>query len=87
MKNQLRIDYRNCFSTGSGKIVLVDILLQAGYFDTDLKTTEEIAVENFVKEILHKMGIYDAKDLKQQERFVDKLFELPVEMENGRKKN
>lgn len=84
MKNQLRIDYRTCFNTGSGKNVLTDILMEAGYFDTDLKTAEEIAVENFAKEIIHKLGIYDVKDLVQQVRFVDKLFELPVEMENAK---
>lgn len=85
MKNQLRIDYRTCFGTQSGKNVLTDILMQAGYFDTDLKTTEEVAVENFAKEIIHKLGIYDAKDLAQQLRFVENMFTLPVEMENGRK--
>jgi len=81
MKNQLRIDYRTCFSTGSGKMVLTDLLMEAGFFDDDLKTTEELAVENFVKKILHKMGVYDKKDLSQQVRFVDKILELPVEMD------
>jgi len=80
MKNQLRIDYRTCFSGGSGKMVLTDLLMESGFFDDDLKTTEELAVENFVKKILHKMGVYDKKDLNQQTRFVDKIFELPVEM-------
>jgi len=55
--------------------------MEAGFFDDDLKSTEEIAVENYAKKILHKMGIYDKKDLGQQERFVNKLFELPVEMD------
>jgi len=81
MKNQLRIDYRTCFSGGSGKMVLTDLLMEAGFFDDDLKTTEELAVENFAKKILHKMGVYDKKDLSQQVRFVDKLLELPVEMD------
>ena len=81
MKNQQRIDYRTCFSTGSGKMVLTDLLMESGFFDDDLKTTEEVAVENFVKKILHKMGIYDKKDLSQQVRFVDKIFEVPVEMD------
>lgn len=81
MKDRLKIEYRTCFSTGSGKVVLTDLLMEAGYFDADLKTTEEIAVENFVKKIIHKLGIYDVKDLSQQLRFVDKMFSLPVEME------
>ena len=80
MKDQQRIEYRMTFKEGSGRLVLADLLMEAGFFDDDLKTPEEIAVENFVKKILHKMGVYDKKDLGQQSRFVDKLMELPVEM-------
>lgn len=79
MDNELLIAYRQCLSTGSGRIVLNDLLIEAGYFDDDLKTIEEIAVENFVKKILHKMGVYDKDDLSQQSRFVDGLFQLPFE--------
>jgi len=81
MNNELLIAYRQCFSGGSGKVVLTDLLIEAGYFDDDLKTTEELAVENFVKKILHKMGVYDKKDLSQQSRFVDNIFELPFVVE------
>jgi len=81
MKDQLKIDYRTCFTAKSGRMVLTDLLMDAGFFDDDLKTTEEAAVENFAKKILFKMGVYDKKDLKQQERFVDNLFELPVEID------
>jgi hypothetical protein len=82
------IDYRTCFNTSSGRIVLTDLLMEAGFFDTDLYggKGEEVLVENFAKKILYKLGIYDVKRLKQQQRFVDKLFELPVEIENEEKK-
>lgn len=49
--------YRMCFSTDAGKRVLGDILINAGYFDTDLKTSGEMAVQNFAKRIVKKLGI------------------------------
>ena len=57
--NYTQMDYRNCFSTDVGRRVLGHMLLEAGFFDTDLKTPEEIAVENYVKNILKVMGVYD----------------------------
>jgi len=57
--NYTQMDYRNCFSTDVGRRVLGHMLLEAGFFDTDLKTPEEIAVENYVKNILKIMGVYD----------------------------
>jgi hypothetical protein len=75
--------YRTCFSTDAGQRVLGEILIDGGYFDTDLKTESEIAVENFVKMILKK--ILDGNPEKNQiceppavGGFVRKLFELPV---------
>ncbi len=67
--------YRTCFSTDAGQRVLGDILLEAGFFDTDKFTPEEIAVQNFAKKILKKIGI--CKDPKDMDGFVQKLFELP----------
>ena len=57
--NYTQMDYRNCFSTDVGRRVLGHMLLDAGFFDTDLKTPEEIAIENYVKNILKIMGVYD----------------------------
>ena len=79
MNHELLVAYRQCFHGGSGRVVLTDLLMEGGFFDDDLKTGEEIAVENFVKKILHKMGVYDKNDLGQQSRFVGKIFELPFE--------
>ena len=67
--------YRNCFSTPAGQAVLGHLLLEAGFFDTDLKTTEAIAVENFAKKILKNLGIYE---LSTVDSFVNGLFRIPI---------
>jgi hypothetical protein len=54
-------DYRTCFSSDAGKRVLGDILINGGYFDTDLVTEGDIAVQNFVKKIVRKLGIFEAE--------------------------
>lgn len=78
---QIRIACRTCLSTGSGRVFLTNLLMEGGFFDDDLSTLEELAVRNFLVKILHKMGVYDKKDLSQQSRFVDKIFELPVRID------
>ena len=57
-----QMDLRNCFSTDVGKRVLGQLLLDAGFFDSDIKTTEDAAVENFMKQVLKTMGVYDDPD-------------------------
>lgn len=66
--------YRACFSTGSGKMVLSHLLTEAGMFDDNLKTSEEIAVENFAKKILKNLGILEVSEKIPE--YVNKLFEL-----------
>jgi len=63
--------------TDAGKRVLGDLLIQGGYFDTDLKTVEEIAVHNFVKKIFKNLGIVSKPD--SVTGYVNKLFELGIE--------
>lgn len=76
--------YRQTFSTESGKRVLVDILSQAGFFDTNLSTPEEIAVENFAKKILKKSGLcgqvpeHSWLSIDNLDGFGQKLFELAI---------
>ena len=60
------MDLRSCFSTDVGKRVLGWMLLDAGFFDCDMKTTDELAVENFMKNILKEMGVYDNPDKMSQ---------------------
>ncbi len=75
--------YRTCFSTDAGRRTLGDILSEAGFFDTDLKTSEEMAVENFTKKILRKIGLCGEEpksswlSKENFDSFVQKLFELP----------
>ncbi len=68
------ISYRTCFSTDAGKRTFGDILINGGYFDDDLKTEGEIAVQNFVKRMVKKLGI-DGPEIVGS--YVNKLFELP----------
>ena len=66
--------YRTCFMSDAGKLVLGHLLADAGYFDTDLKTEGEIAVQNFVKKILKHIGATDSPEKIKQ--YVNKLFEI-----------
>ncbi len=68
------ISYRTCFNTDAGKRTFGDILINGGYFDDDLKTEGEIAVQNFVKGLVKKLGI-DGPEVVDS--YVNKLFELP----------
>ena len=74
--NYTQMDYRNCFSTDVGKRVLGHMLLEAGFFDSDLKTSDELAVENFMKNVLKIIGVYDHPDKMKQ--LVDKLMEIQI---------
>ncbi len=68
--------FRQCFMTASGQEVLAYVMTQAGYFDTKLETTEELAVLNFVKRhILKNCGLLKIENVRP---YVRKLFEIPV---------
>jgi hypothetical protein len=82
MSDDLQRYTRECFSTAAGRKVLGQLLIDAGYFDTDLKTPEELAVENYAKKILTNMGL-NTKDTVDS--FVNHLIEIPVKWED--KKN
>ena len=66
--------YRECFMSDAGHRVLGEILINGGYFDTDLSTEGEIAVQNFVKGIVKKLGICNTPESVTE--FINKLFEL-----------
>jgi hypothetical protein len=57
-------DYRTCFGTDAGHRVLGHLLLEAGYFDTDLSTEGEIAVRNFAQKIVCNLGLFNMKEGK-----------------------
>ena len=68
------MDYRTCFSSDVGRRVLGQLLLDAGFFDTDMKTTEELAVETYAKNILKILGVANHPDKMKQ--FVNAIFEV-----------
>ncbi len=74
-RNSQVASWRTCFNTDAGKRVLGQILIDGGYFDTDLKTEGEIAVQNFVKGIVKNLGIFN--DPKDVSGYIQKLMELP----------
>ena len=76
LKDETQMNFRLCFMTEHGQRVLGYLLMEAGYFDTDLKTLEQLAVLNFVKEhILKNCGLLK---LENVDSYVRKLFEIPV---------
>lgn len=79
MIDPLNIHYRQCFSTESGRLVLANMLILAGYFDSEVKT-EDLAVLNFVKKILKNGGFHpaDSRDHVTVSGYVNKLLEIPI---------
>ena len=76
IKDETQANFRLCFMSEPGQRVLGLLLIQAGYFDTDLKTLEQLAVLNFVKEhILKNCGLLKLENI---DSYVRKLFEIPV---------
>ena len=74
--------YRTCFTTDAGRRVLAHLLTEAGYFDYDLKTSEEMAVLNFAKKILVNLGIGNTPESVSQ--IVNQLLNiLPERINNG----
>ena len=76
ISNQV-VSYRTCFGTDAGRRVLGQMLIDAGYFDCDLKTTEELAVLNYVKNIIRNMGICVTP--KTVSQFVNRIMEISPE--------
>lgn len=78
--NQTEVAYRTCFSTESGKAVMANMLILAGYFDSEMKTAEELAVLNFMKKILKNCGLHPQNkgDGATVKSYVQKLFDIPL---------
>ena len=71
---------RSFFMSAEGKEVLAHMLRNAKFFDY-ITTPEEQAVENFVKEILSDIGVWNMDNANS---FVELLTNLPVkEIKNG----
>ena len=72
-------NHRTCFSTGSGKAVLGKMLIDSGFFDADLKTEGEIAVRNFMVNVLKDTGIGNGPE--DMAPLINKMFEIGVHNE------
>ena len=72
--NETITAYRQCFITDAGKKVLAHLLIEAGYFDADLKSPEDLAVLNYAKKILHNMGICSTPESVME--YVQKISEM-----------
>lgn len=78
--------YRQCFGSDIGRQVLANLLLEMGFFNTDI-TPENLVLSNFAKVILHKCGVMPKfiknKDgtitVKNTLDFVQLLFTMPYE--------
>ena len=55
--------YRATFSTDSGKKVLAHLLADMGFWDSTIGTPEEIAVVNYAKKILMRIGVIGIQNL------------------------
>lgn len=75
MDDNTTVFYRRCFSTDDGQRVLSNMLLEAGFFE-ELKTSEEQAVENFMKVVLTKCGSYGVNNLPE---YVRNLMNMKME--------
>ncbi|MGR3292483.1 MAG: hypothetical protein ACUZ9M_00540 [Candidatus Scalindua sp.] len=74
-------DHKTCFSTDSGMRVLANLMTEAKFFDI-ITTPEEMAVENFVKILLSKIGVYPAEKKSSAERidmFVSNMMKMKME--------
>ena len=84
-KHKERCNYQSCFGSDTGPGVLTQILIDAGYFDHNLKTIEELAVLNFVKgAILVPLGIHprmedvEGKKKDKARSYVNQILNMPI---------
>ncbi len=74
-------DYNICFSTPEGRRVLANMMAEGNFFRV-IKTPEETAVENFIKIVLSKTGLYPSDQKDKQGRidtYVNNLFNNKME--------
>jgi hypothetical protein len=72
---KLMQDYRNTFTSPTGKKVLCHMLTELGFFDQVLETEEEKARADYAKRLLMLCGIFLPGNL---ESVIDNLFRIPI---------
>jgi len=81
--------YRSVFDSERGRMVLLDVLNDCGFFSlADIDKPEDLARLNVARRILGKCGIWEtvhAKDItnafvveRNPKRFLRRLFRLPI---------
>lgn len=78
MIDQAQLVYRSVFSSAEGRKVLGMLLIDLGFFD-EADTPEQVALRNFAKRLLNRLGLFELENVG---KFVDKLFEI-VPKENN----
>jgi len=80
MIDKTQIVFRSVFGSAEGRKTLGLLLIDLGFFD-EAETPEQVALRNFAKRLLNKLGIFELYNVN---KFVDKLFEIPIEeQDNG----
>jgi len=78
-ENEMKTFYRKLFGTPHGRIVLEDMLADLHYFDIylDKDNEEAIALNNYSKVLLYKIGVLD----NDADKILNKLLELEPKYE------
>lgn len=79
--NELRIHYRNVFSSSSGAVVWQDLLCRGGFFDSDLHhdNPEDLGRHNFIMEIVEILGAYSVNSERVSEAVADAVLEALIQ--------
>lgn len=57
--------YRHVLLMGDGPAVLADILYDLHFFDAFVESEEEVALNNYARKLLVKLGIWRAEHIDQ----------------------
>jgi len=80
MERELCAKYRAVFSTPNGREVFTDMMLDLGFLAGELSTPESVALGNYARLLLYKIGAWQDHNIRG---IVDKLFELPTSYLEG----
>lgn len=72
--------YRNTFSSEEGREVFCHMMLELGFFEASASTPEDIALGNYARRLLHRVGILQDQNIRG---IIDSLFKLPIEQPRG----
>ena len=78
MSAELQQQYRNTFSSPEGRVVFADILLQMGYFATNITGEGPTALRNEATDLVFRVGAGQGltpKALNSQALVIDKIID------------